>query len=277
MLGPEASQEQVDILREELGLNRSLPVRYFDWLAGAVTGDLGESVSFDQPVISLIGQKFPVTAALSGISLLITILVSFPLGMLAARRPGKFADQLISILGHVFFAIPPFVLALLLTLLLGLFLNLIVIGNYVSYEDHFWGFIGCLIVPAIAIVIPKAGMTVKFLRASILVEKEKDYVRTAKSHGLSDTAVMYRHILPNSLVPILTVLSIIFSDILGGSLIVEQTFNLPGLGRLLVQSIGRRDFPLTEGIVLYLAAMIVIVYFANDLLHSLIDPRIRLK
>ncbi len=277
MLGPTASEAKVEALREELGLNRPLHVRYSDWLAGAMTGDLGKSVSFDEPVSSLIWQKLPVTFAVAVISLLMTILLSFPLAMLASRRPGKIIDQIISVISHVFFAIPPFVIGLLLIMFLGITFNIVLDNTYVPMSESFFGFIGCLLVPSLAIAIPKIAMSVKFLRASILSEKQKDYVRTAKSHGLSDTDVMLRHIVPNSLVPIITVLSIITSDILGGSLIVEQTFNLPGIGRLLLMGISGRDFPLTQGIVLYLAAMIVLIYFLSDILHSLVDPRIRLK
>lgn len=277
MLGATASEAKVAALREELGLNRPLPVRYASWLGGALTGDLGESVSFKEPVGKLIWQKLPVTFAIAVIALLMTVVLSFPLAMLASKRPGKWLDQILSIISHIFFAIPPFVIGLLLILFLGLTLNFVIEDNYVPYSESFFGFIGCLMIPSLAIALPKVAMSLKFLRASILSEKGKDYVRTAKSHGLSDAEVMRRHILPNSLVPVITVLSIITSDILGGSLIVEQTFNLPGIGRLLLMSISGRDFPLTQGIVLYLAGMIVIVYFLSDILHSLVDPRIRLK
>lgn len=277
MLGPNATDAQVQNLSTQLGLDQPLPTRYVQWLGGTLRGELGNSLSFNQPVSDLIAQRMPVTLGLSVISLLMTIVASFPLGLLAARRPGKWMDQLFSVVSHTFFSMPPFVVALLLTLMLGLVFNLFVVGQYTSIQDSFWGFVSSLIVPSLAIALPKIAMAMKFLRSSIISESQKEYVRTAKSHGLSDGAVMRKHILPNALVPIITVFSIISSEILGGSLIVEQTFNLPGLGRLLLQGIGGRDFLLTQGIVIYLAFMIVLVYFSSDILHSLVDPRIRLK
>lgn len=277
ILGPEASEKQVGALRSELGLDRPMTVRYFEWITGALRGDLGRSLTFRQPVGRLIAQKLPVTLSISAISLLMTILVAFPLGIIASGRPGKFLDQVLSVIGHLFFSFPPFVLGLLITLFLGLTLKLFVAGEYVSYTDSVPGFIAGLFYPSLAVAIPKIAISQKFIRASVIAEKEKDYVRTAKSHGLSDVAVMIRHILPNSLVPVITVISILASEILGGSLVVEIVFNIPGLSRLLIMSIESRDFPLTEGIVLYLAAMTVIVYFVADLLHSVVDPRIRLK
>lgn len=277
MLGVNATESQIALLRTELGLDHSLLYQYFHWLTGAFTGNLGNSVSFGDPVTSLIGQRLPVTLSLGAIALLLTLIISFPLGFFSAQHPGKTLDHIISVISHAFVSLPPFVLGLLLTLVLGFTFHLFVAGNYVSYSESIPGFIGCLLVPALAIALPKIAMTVKFLRSSILVEKQKEYVRTAQSHGLQDAFVMLRHVLPNAIIPVLTTLAIITSDILGGSLIIEQTFNLPGLGRLLLQAISNRDFPLIEGIVLYLAALVVLVNFFMDILYSRVDPRIRLQ
>lgn len=146
-----------------------------------------------------------------------------------------------------------------------------------SPSDDFIGYVGCLILPSFAIALPKIAMSFKFLRSSIIEQRTSDYVRTSKSHGLSDLKILIRHVLPNSNVSSITIISIILSDILGGSLIVEQVFNLPGLGRLLLSAISRRDFPLLSGIVFYLAFITVILYFLSDIAASLADPRIRLK
>ena len=277
MLGVNATEAQVALLRTELGLDHSLVYQYFHWLGGALTGNFGNSVSSGDPVSFLIGQRLPVTLALGLLALLITLVFSFPLGLLSAQHPGKTLDHIVSVISHAFASLPPFVLGLLLTFLLGFTFHLFVAENYVPYQTNFFWFVGCLFVPALAIALPKIAMTVKFLRSSILVEKEKEYVRTAQSHGLTEKNVMVRHILPNALIPVLTMLAIITSDILGGSLIVEQTFNLPGLGRLLLQAISSRDFPLLEGIVLYLAALVVLVNFFMDIMYSRVDPRIRLQ
>jgi peptide/nickel transport system permease protein len=276
MLGVNATDSQVAHLRTDLGLDKPLVYQYVHWLEGAVTGNLGKSVSTGETVSDLIGQRLPVTLTLGLIALLLTLLFSFPLGLFSAQRPGKALDHIISVISHMFASLPPFVLGLLLTLVLGFIFHLFVAGNYVSYQTSLSGFVGCLFVPALAIALPKIAMTVKFLRSSILAEKDKDYVRTAKSHGLTDGKILVQHILPNALIPVLTMLAIITSDILGGSLIVEQTFNLPGLGRLLLQAISGRDFPLLEGIVLYLAALVVLINFFMELAYCRVDPRIRL-
>ena len=149
------------------------------------------------------------------------------------------------------------------------------VGTYVAPSKDFLAYVNSLLLPAFCISVPKIAMTFKFLRASILAEKGNDYVRTSKSRGLSDIKIMFRHILPNSTVSVITALSVVLDDLLGGSLVVEQVFNLPGLGRLLIQAINRRDFPLLSGIVFYLATMMVILYFVTDVLISIVDPRIK--
>ncbi len=277
ILGPNASPEQVEKLRQELGLDQPLPLQYFQVLKGFATGDLGESVRYQVPVAELISQRLPVTLALGGLALLITLLIALPLGLLSAKRPGRFLDQLIAILTHSFIALPPFIIALLLTLLLGQIFGIFVVGNYVSWEENVGLFLLALLTPAVAIALPKIAMTVKFMRAAILGENSRDYVRTAQSHGLSDTKVLLRHIFPNALIPVLSVLALTATEILGGSLIVEQVFNVPGLGRLLKDAVSSRDFPLLQGIVIYLAAVAVFIYLLLDIINSRLDPRIRLK
>ena len=277
MLGPNASPEQVARLRTELGLDQPLPVRYITWVAGAFTGNLGDSSSFKVPVISLIAQRLPVTLGMSILALIMVIAVSYPLSVFSARRPGRIGDTICSILGHVLFAIPPFVLSLLLIVLASGVLHIFTMGKYAPPEKGFGNYIASLALPAFAIALPKIAMSFKFLRSSIIEQRTSDYVRTSKSHGLSDIKIMFRHILPNSNVSSITIISLVLSDILGGSLIVEQVFNLPGLGRLLLSAISQRDFPLLSGIVFYLALVTVLLYFAADIFSSLSDPRIRLS
>jgi len=277
MLGANATQEQVEALRTELGLDRPMPVRYASWLGGAFTGNLGNSTQYRTSVAGLIVSRLPVTLGMSILAFIMIIAISYPLAVLSSRKPGKFADQVCSVLGHVLFAIPPFVLSLLLILIFGSILKNFAIGNYVGPNVNFGMYLQSLLLPAFAIALPKIAMTFKFLRSSIIEQKASDYVATAKSHGLSDVKIMLRHILPNSNVSSITVISLVLSDILGGSLIVEQVFNLPGLGRLLLSAISQRDFPLLSGIVFYLALVTVLLYFAADLFSSLSDPRIRIR
>ena len=277
ILGPNATPAQVEALRESLGLNRPLHVQYFSWLAGAFTGNLGNSTSFNVSVSSLIAQRLPVTLGMSIIALIMVILVSYPLALVSSRRPGRIADNICSVLGHILFAIPPFVLSLVMILITSSLLGLVTVGKYVKPGDNFAAFIGCLLLPSFCIALPKIAMTFKFLRSSMIEQNASDHVRTARSHGLSDRVIELKHILPNSNVSAITVISLVLSDILGGSLIVEQVFNLPGLGRLLLTGISRRDFPLLSGMILYLALMTVLLYFLADILTALSDPRIRLK
>ena len=277
MLGANATEAQVEALRTELGLDRPMPVRYLSWLGGAFTGNLGNSTQFRTSVAGLIVSRLPVTLGMSILAFIMIIAISYPLAVLSSRKPGKFTDQVCSVLGHVLFAIPPFVLSLLLIYLFGSLFRNFSVGSYVGPDVNFSLYLQSLLLPAFAIALPKIAMTFKFLRSSIIEQKASDYVATAKSHGLSDFKILMRHILPNSNVSSITVISIVFSDILGGSLIVEQVFNLPGLGRLLLSAISQRDFPLLSGIVFYLALVTVLLYFAADIFSSLADPRIRIR
>lgn len=277
MLGPDASQAQVDLLRADLGLDKPLVVRYFSWIFGVLTFNPGTSYAYNMSVGTLIAQRLPVTIGMSAIAMFMVILISYPLAVISARKPGRIGDQICSVIGHILFAIPPYVASLLLILLASSLFNLMTVGTYVKPSDDFFGYVGCLLLPSFAIALPKIAMSFKFLRSSIIEQRTSDYVRTAKSHGLSDLKILVRHVLPNSNVSSITIISIILSDILGGSLIVEQVFNLPGLGRLLLSAISRRDFPLLSGIVFYLAFITVLLYFIADIAASLADPRIRLK
>ena len=277
MLGPDASESQVELLRAEMGLDKPLATRYLTWLAGLITFDPGKSYAYNVSVGELIAQRLPVTIGMSVIAMIMVIIISYPLAVLSARKPGRLGDQVCSVIGHVLFAIPPYVASLLLILLAGSVFSLLTVGNYVRPSDDFAGYIACLLLPSFAVALPKIAMSFKFLRSSIIDQRTADYVRTSKSHGLSDLKILIRHVLPNSNVSSITIISIILSDILGGSLIVEQVFNLPGLGRLLLSAISRRDFPLLSGIVFYLAFVTVLLYFISDIASSLADPRIRLK
>ena len=277
MLGPEATDSQVQMLRSELGLDKPLITRYLSWILGVLTFNPGTSYAYNRSVGTLICQRLPVTLGMSAIAMIMVIAISYPLAILSARKPGRIGDQVCSVIGHILFAIPPYVASLLLIFLAGSLFSVLTVGNYVKPSEDFISYIGCLLLPSFAIALPKIAMSFKFLRSSIIEQRSADYVRTAKSHGLSDLKILMRHVLPNSNVSSITIISIILSDILGGSLIVEQVFNLPGLGRLLLSAISRRDFPLLSGIVFYLAFITVLLYFISDIAASLADPRIRLK
>lgn len=275
MLGTEASPEKIEALRQELGLNQSLPERYLNWTVNFVKGDMGKSIRFSEEVKSLIADRIPVTMWLSVLSLLLIFLVSIPLGIFSAKKEGGFIDTVINIFCQINIALPSFFLGIILILVFGLMLKIFTVGKYVNYNESFTGFLGYLILPAFAIALPKIAIVVKFLRAAVLQQMKNDYVRTAFSKGNKENAVLYRHVLKNALITIITLMGMIIADVLAGSIIIEQLFGLPGIGRLLVMSISARDFPLTQALVIYIAFIVVSVNFLVDILYQVIDPRIR--
>ncbi|HHY37109.1 MAG TPA: ABC transporter permease [Firmicutes bacterium] len=276
-LGMDATEEQLEEYREEMGLNKSLPMRFARWLKGALKGDFGYSSQYQMQmkVSTLIGDRLTVTLWLAALSFCIIVLVSFPLGILNARNRSGTLDSLITLVTHFFMAVPPFFLGMIITLLFGIILKWFTPGNYVSPEEDFQRFLRFMIFPAIAVAVPKIAMLVKLLRSSLLREMGLDYVRTAKGKGMTDTSILYRHILKNALIPVITFLAMILADILAGTILVEQVFNLPGLGRLLVSSIANRDYAVVQAIVLYIASVVIVINFLVDLLYQWIDPRLR--
>lgn len=275
MLKTEATPERVAALREEMGLNDPVMLRYVRWVLEFVRGDMGMSYSYQLPVSELIRDKIIVTTSLSLLSLIVIILSFFPLGFLMARYADKLGGKVMKVSNQVIMAIPSFFLGVLIVLVFGLILKWFTPGEYINHTESVIGFLGYLLAPAIAIAIPKIAMLIKFLRDSVIEQKESDYVRTAYSKGNSESRVLYIHVLKNACISVITLLGLMVADIMAGSIVVEQVFNLPGLGRLLVASIGNRDFPVVQAIIIYIAAIVVIVNFLVDILYRWIDPRIR--
>ena len=277
LLGTEWTQERADALRSELGLDDPMPKRYLRWLGGFFGGDLGTSYSYGIPVRELLAGKLGITLCLSLIAFLLVVLISIPLSLLLAGREGTVLDRIFAAVTQITMSIPPFFIGIIFTSVFGLALRLFVAGQFVSAEESFWGFLGYLFFPALSIALPKSAMTVKLLRSSILEELDEDYVRTAYSRGNSRRGVLREHVLRNSIVPVVTFLAVTIADIVAGSIIVEQVFIVPGLGRMLLLSIANRDFPVVLSIIMIIAAIVVFVNFAADVAYQLIDPRIRLQ
>lgn len=280
ILGTEAPPEREEQLREELGLNDPPVIRYFKWAGGVLKGDFGTSYRFAKnmnemmPVKELIGDKLPVTLWLAALSLLLIVAVSIPLGVLWARCTNRYLDAGINCLSQIAMAIPSFFLGVMVTYLFGIVLKVFAPGGYISYKEDFGGFLGYLLFPALSIAIPKIAMTARFLRNSMLTEMKSDYVRTAYSKGCGKRRVMYLHVLRNALMPVVTFLGMIIAEIVAGSIVVEQVFGLPGIGRLLISSINTRDFPVVQILILYITFVVIFVYFLVDILYRIIDPRI---
>ena len=276
MLGTEYTEEMAVQLRAQLGLDAPFFVRYLRWLAAFFTGDFGTSYSYHISVSELIGDKLAVTGLLSALSFLLVVCVSLPLGIWLAAHEDSVPDRILTTLNQIAMSIPPFFLGIVMTLVLGLALHLFVPGRYVSHTKDLGACLSYLIYPAIAIAIPKTAMTVKFLKSSIHTESRRDYVRTALSRGNTRRRVLYTHILRNAIIPVVTFLALTIPEIVAGSIIVEQVFTVPGLGRLLVSSISNRDFPVVCAIVMLIACLVILMNFLADLLYHIIDPRIRL-
>ncbi len=275
MLGTSATPQKVEALREQLGLNRPLFVRYAEWLKSFFFGDMGISYSYGISVRSMLAGKLPITITLTVISFLLIILFSIPLGIQAAKYEDSIFSKTLDILNQVTMAVPPFFIGILVTYVFGLSLRLFTPGGYVSYTSDMLGFLGYLLFPAMAIALPKAAMNTKLLKTSVLKEAKLDYVRTAYSRGNSTGEVLYRHVLKNALNPVITFLGMTLADIVAGSLIVEQVFSIPGIGRMLITSIYNRDYPVVQSIIAMIAFIVIIINFLVDILYQAIDPRMR--
>lgn len=275
-LGKDATEEQLMMMREEMGLNDPLPVRYVNWLKNALQGDFGESYQYDNtPVSELLAVRLPVTVLLAVMALGIILICAVPLGILCARYAGSWIDVIINQLSQIMMAIPAFFLGVLLTYIFGLVLQLFQPGNFIPLEESFSGAMKYLFYPAVAVAIPKIAMVVKFLRNSIISELNKDYVRTARSKGNTENGILYGHVLKNAMIPVITFLAMVVAEILAGSIVVEQVFSVPGVGRLLITAISSRDYPVVQAVVLYVTAVVVILNFAVDVLYQVLDPRVK--
>lgn len=277
LLGTEWTEESAAALREELGLNAPVIARYIRWLGGFFGGDLGTSYSYGLPVSELLSGRIGITACLSLMAFLMVVVLAVPTALLLARFEGSAADRIFRVFNQIVMSIPPFFIGIIFTGVFGLMLRLFVAGRFVRPEESIPGFLGYLVFPALSIALPRSAMTVKLLRSSILSELDQDYVRTAYSRGRSRGAALRSHVLRNSIIPVVTFLAVTIADIVAGSIIVEQVFLIPGLGRLLLLSIANRDFPVVLSIVMLISALVIFVNFLADVVYQLIDPRIRLK
>lgn len=220
MLGTEATPQKVAALREELGLNDPVLVQYGRWAAGLLHGDMGTSYSYRMPVTGMVANKIPVTITLTLMAFVLMVVISIPLGIYTAKHEGGVVDRIIYIINQIIMAIPPFFSGILITLIFGRIFKLFTPGGYVSYEKDFAGFIGYLFFPAVAIALPKAAMAVKLLRSSVIKEAKLDYVRTAYSRGNRTNDVLYKHVLKNALIPVVTFLGMALADMIAGSIII---------------------------------------------------------
>ena len=282
MLGTQATEESLEALREELGLNRPFLTRYSSWLAGFFTGDLGISYGYKVPVGDLVGQKLPATLTLSLMSFFLVVLASIPLGMWSVRWEGRTTrvwrtlEAVRTVFNQLVMAIPPFFSGILISWVFGILLKLFQPGGQFPSPAEPGRFLWYLLFPAVAIALPRVAMTVRMLRSTIVYEMNSDYVRTAISRGNDRPNVLWRHVLRNALAPVVAFLAQTMAEVVAGSIVVEQVFGVPGLGRLLLGCISGRDWPVVQTIIVILAFWVVLAGTLGDLISQWIDPRLRL-
>lgn len=276
ILGPEAPPETVATLRHQLGLDKPLPVQYLTWLGRVLTGDLGLSLVDRRPVAQLIGQRLPATLELTICTFLVSGLLAVPLGIYTSTRRGTFADWLGTTAALAGQSIPQFWLGIMLIMFFSLKLNILPSSGYVPFSQDPKANLLAMILPALATGAREAAVVTRYLRSSMLEVLKQDYVRTAQAKGLINRVVVLRHALRNALIPVITASGLQIAGLLGGLVITETIFTIPGFGRLVVDSIFQRDIPVIQGAVLVAALMVTVVNLLVDVTYSLVDPRIKL-
>jgi peptide/nickel transport system permease protein len=275
LMGPDAAPEAVAALATKLGLDRPAGVRYWEWIAGMLHGDLGLSYAYSTPVSELLGDRLLLTIPLAVMAMAITAVIALAAGIYAAARHNKLGDVGIMGLTQVGIAIPNFWFAILLIILFSVNLKWFSAGGFPGWEEGLWPGIRALMLPALSLAVVQSAILARITRSSVLEVLREDFVRTARAKGVSQRGVLWKHVLRNALVPVITVMGLQFAELLAGTIVVESVFYLPGLGRLIFQSISNRDVIVVRNCVMLLAAMVVVVNFVVDVLYAVIDPRIK--
>ena len=272
--GDYASPEDIARIRAKLGLDQPIHVQFLTWIERLVTGDLGISIFSNLPVATLIGQRLEPTLALALVTLTLAILIAVPVGTLAAWKAGSWIDRFVMGFAVLGFSVPVFVLGYALIWLMAIKLAWFPVQGYAPLAEGFWSFLHRLVLPSATLSMIYIALIARITRASVLEVLSEDYVRTARAKGLNERLVLLRHALANAAVPIVTVIGIGFSLLIGGVVVTESVYNIPGLGRLTVDAVLRRDYPVIQGIILVFSAAYVLVNLLVDLLYTVFDPRI---
>jgi peptide/nickel transport system permease protein len=275
MLGASATPDTVAALAHKLGLDQSVMARYAAWIGGAAHGDLGLSYAYDSPIGPMIAERLAVSAPLALLAMLITTVVALTAGVFAAQRRGKSGDVVVMAASQIGLAVPNFWFAILLVLVFAVHWRIAPSGGFPGWEAGLGPAIGALILPALALGLVQAAILTRVTRSALLDVLNEDFIRTARAKGLSRRATLWRHALPNALTPILTIMGLQFANLIAGAIIVENVFTLPGIGRLVFQSIANRDLLVVEDCVMLLAAIVIGVNFLVDVACAAIDPRLR--
>ncbi|MFN8523230.1 MAG: ABC transporter permease [Chloroflexota bacterium] len=283
ILGPDARPEQVKELRQRLGLEDPVYVQLFRWFGRLAQGDLGQSLFLNQPVSTAISQRAEPTIVLTSLALLVALSIGMPLGIISALRRGRWQDSGAMLIAIGGVSMPTFWLGLNLIFLFGVLLAWLPVAGYQPIMEPLlqgeFAKVGeslrYMVMPAITLGLAQAALLARVTRSTMLETLSEDYVRTARAKGLAERLVVLSHALRNAMIPLLTIIGLIFAALMGGAVITEQVFNIPGVGRLLVQAVARRDYPIVQGVVMVVAGMYVLINLCVDLLYGALDPRIR--
>jgi len=275
MLGINAEADTLASLRAELGLDRPVAVRYVSWLCDIVKGDFGISYTYDVPVIELIRERIYLSLPLAVLAITLSTLIAIPLGIIAASNRSKPLDFFVMIFSQLGIAIPNFWFALLLIILFSVFLGVLPAGGFAGWDAGIMPALSSLLLPTVALALPQAAILTRVTRSSLLEILKEDFIRTAQAKGSSNRRVLWRHALRNAMIPVVTIMGLQFSFLLAGTIIIENVFYLPGIGRLIFQAIAQRDLIVVKNLVILLAAAVIVINFIVDMLYAVIDPRLR--
>jgi peptide/nickel transport system permease protein len=276
MLGINATPDAVEALRVEMGLNQPVVWRYFSWIGGLLTLDFGRSYTYSVPVLELVSDRIVVSLPLALLALFLSTAIAIPVGIFSAERRGRAADTASMGAAQLGVAIPNFWFALLLVYVFAVWLRLVPAGGFPGWSAGVWPAFRALILPAVALALPQAAILARVTRSALLEVLGEDYIRTARAKGMPRRTVLWRHALRNAMIPVLTILGLQFAFLLAGTIIIENVFYLPGLGRLIFQAITQRDLIVVESVVMLLVAAVIIVNILVDVSYAIVDPRLRI-
>jgi peptide/nickel transport system permease protein len=274
ILGAAAKPEQVEMMRQRLGLDQPILIQYWDWMTALLQGDLGASIRSGEPVTRLILERMPITISVAAVALFLSLAISLPAGIIAALRHNTYTDYFFMILVILAMSIPSFWLALLLMMLFSFQLNLLPVMGWISIFDNFWGGIQYLILPSVSLAFILTAIVSRMTRSSMLEVLREDYIVTALAKGTPKRFIVFKHALKNAFAPVLTIIGFQIGFLLGGTVVIEDVYSIPGVGRLILGAIANRDYPVVQGCILMVTSIVVFVNAAVDVAYAYFDPRV---
>ena len=274
ILGAAAKPEQVEMMRQRLGLDQPIIIQYWDWMIALLQGDLGASILSDEPVTRLILERMPITISVAAVALFLSLAISLPAGIIATLRHNTYTDYFFMILVILAMSIPSFWLALLLMMLFSFQLNLLPVMGWISIFDNFWSGIQYLILPSVSLAFIMAAIVSRMTRSSMLEVLREDYIVTALAKGTPKRFIVFKHALKNAFAPVMTIIGFQIGFLLGGTVVIEDVYSIPGVGRLILGAIANRDYPVVQGCILMVTSIVVFVNAAVDVAYAYFDPRV---